>query len=319
VARSQLERVAELGPFVHATYAFIPAVSLSATARYDRVRFDVQDRQLADSIDNSGARTFAAASGSAGIAFAPAPTVTVYANIASSFETPTTTELNNQPPPGGGGFNPSLKPQRAVTVELGARRAGDRFGWSAAAFASDVRNELIAFEDTAVPGRRYFRNAANARHRGLELGAQGRPTAWLDYSVAWTVSHFVYTSHQLASLSLAGRELPGIPRHAVRAALRLEPGAPRGGWAQIDASHNSGYLVDDTADVRTKASLQVDVRLGWSDASRSFAPFVAINNVFDAHYVSSVVINAARGRYYEPAPGRNATIGISIATSRKGG
>ena len=35
------------------------------------------------------------------------------------------------------------------------------------------------------------------------------------------------------------------------------------------------------------------------------APFVAANNLFDRRYVSSVVINATRGRYYEPAPGRN--------------
>jgi iron complex outermembrane receptor protein len=44
---------------------------------------------------------------------------------------------------------------------------------------------------------------------------------------------------------------------------------------------------------------------------------VAINNVFDRRYVSSVVINAARGRYYEPAPGRNAYFGLALTTSRK--
>jgi iron complex outermembrane receptor protein len=46
------------------------------------------------------------------------------------------------------------------------------------------------------------------------------------------------------------------------------------------------------------------------------APFIGINNAFNHQYVSSVVINAARGRYYEPAPGRNAYLGISIGAGR---
>jgi iron complex outermembrane receptor protein len=48
----------------------------------------------------------------------------------------------------------------------------------------------------------------------------------------------------------------------------------------------------------------------------SVAPFIGINNAFNHLYVSSVVINAARGRFYEPAPGRNAYVGLSIGAGR---
>jgi iron complex outermembrane receptor protein len=48
----------------------------------------------------------------------------------------------------------------------------------------------------------------------------------------------------------------------------------------------------------------------------SLAPFIGINNLFNHQYVSSVVINAARGRFYEPAPGRNVYLGISIGAGR---
>ena len=41
-----------------------------------------------------------------------------------------------------------------------------------------------------------------------------------------------------------------------------------------------------------------------------------INNAFNHRYVSSVVINAPRGRYYEPAPGRNVYLGMSIGAGR---
>ena len=54
--------------------------------------------------------------------------------------------------------------------------------------------------------------------------------------------------------------------------------------------------------------------------------FVGVNNLFNKHYVGSVVINAARirvgpgqfipGRYYEPAPGRNLYVGFSLGAGR---
>jgi iron complex outermembrane receptor protein len=46
------------------------------------------------------------------------------------------------------------------------------------------------------------------------------------------------------------------------------------------------------------------------------APFIGINNAFNQQYVSSVVINATRGRSYEPAPGRNVFLGISVGLGR---
>jgi len=45
-------------------------------------------------------------------------------------------------------------------------------------------------------------------------------------------------------------------------------------------------------------------------------PFLGINNAFNHLYVSSVVINAARDRFYEPAPGRNAYLGLTVGAGR---
>jgi iron complex outermembrane recepter protein len=58
--------------------------------------------------------------------------------------------------------------------------------------------------------------------------------------------------------------------------------------------------------------------VGWEGKARGLhlAPFIGINNAFDHLYVSSVVINAARRRFYEPAPGRNAYMGLSIGAGR---
>ena len=319
LTRDQLEQVSELGPFAQLTLDVSPMLTLTVGLRHDAVRFKVTDHFMSDSVDNSGARTYAATSGSAGIAVIPARGLTFFANAGTSFETPTTTELNNQPPPGGGGFNFDLEPQRAASFEVGARGVGDLVTWSATVFTADVRDELIAFEDTLVPGRRYYRNAARARHKGLELGATLRPAGGLSLVLAWTISDFRYTSYQIDSAVLDGRAIPGIPRHGVRGSLRLEPPWARGLWSVIEANHTSAYFVDDTLDARTEAWTAVDARLGWEGrlGQWQLAPFVAVQNLFDLQYVSSVVINAARGRYYEPAPGRNAYFGVELTASRK--
>ena len=36
-------------------------------------------------------------------------------------------------------------------------------------------------------------------------------------------------------------------------------------------------------------------------------------NVFDEQYVGSITVNAGFGRYFEPAPPRNAYIGLEIS------
>ncbi|MBI1966786.1 MAG: TonB-dependent receptor [Gemmatimonadetes bacterium] len=314
--RNQLERVAEVGPFLQATVDLSSRWSLTGGLRYDRVRFRVTDRLLSDGVDNSGSRVFAAASGSVGIAFNPSPSVTVYANTGSSFETPTTTELNNQPPPGGGGFNPDLRPQRAWSYEVGGRGAAGRLSWNLALFQADVTDELIGFEDSLVPGRRYFRNAARARHRGAELGAGVDLGAGLQLAASWTISGYYYTAYRIDTLDLAGKAMPGIPRHWLRLTLSARPGFARGAWAELETTHSSGFFVDDTLGTRTSPWWTTNLRAGWDRTigGVGVSPFVGLNNAFNRKYVGSVVINAARRRYYEPAPGRNLYLGLSLHT-----
>ena len=38
--------------------------------------------------------------------------------------------------------------------------------------------------------------------------------------------------------------------------------------------------------------------------------FVRIDNLADRKYVGSVIVNEGNGRYYEPSPRRNMTIGL---------
>src|SRR5256886_12616238 len=111
----QLEHVTEIGPFVQSALELSPRTTITAGLRYDWVKFAVHDRLITTTPpnpDDSGDRLMRALSGSLGLALNPSSAVTVYGNLGTSFETPTTTELANSQS-GAGGFNPDLKPQHA--------------------------------------------------------------------------------------------------------------------------------------------------------------------------------------------------------------
>ncbi|MDX1592385.1 MAG: TonB-dependent receptor, partial [Balneolaceae bacterium] len=45
----------------------------------------------------------------------------------------------------------------------------------------------------------------------------------------------------------------------------------------------------------------------------SFSPFIAVNNIFDKRYNSSVAVNAFGGRFYEPGADRSFRVGIQMS------
>jgi iron complex outermembrane recepter protein len=317
----QLEHVTELGPFVQSALDLTPRVTVTGGVRYDWVDFRVADRLVSGTNpDDSGRRLMRSPSGSLGVTVAASDAVTVYANVGTSFETPTTTELTNRPTMAGG-FNPSLEPQKATNYEVGARGdAAGRLNYSVALYQVNVRDALIPFQvqDPSSSGRVFFQNAGRTRHRGLELGAHLAVVPGVSLITSWTVSHFRYTDFTVGTRRLDGRELPGIPKHWLNLLLQARPGFARGAWAEVAETHSSGYFTSDTLDVRTAPWWTTSVRLGWDGeiGSVRVRPFVGFNNVFNRGYVSSVVLNATGGRYYEPAPGRNMYLGCSVGAGR---
>ena len=330
----QLEHVTEVGPFAQTAVDVLPRVTVTGGLRYDWVNFSVDDRLItATNPDDSGRRLMRALSGSLGVSVAPSDAATLYGNIGTSFETPTTTELTNRPG-SAGGFNPSLEPQKATSYEVGVR--GDwrgRLNYSAAAFQADVRDQLIPFPDTLQ--RVYYQNAGRSIHRGVEVGVDLALGAGLNVLGAYTFADYRYDEFQIISVNKAvtppdttvhdlhNRALPGIPKHWLHLTLQARPTWAHDAWAELEETHSSSFFVDDTLDIRTDAWWTTNVRVGWDGSLGSvrFHPFVGFNNLFNRKYVSSVAINAqpirvgsnfVPGRYYEPAPGRNVYVGFSL-------
>lgn len=312
----QDESVLGTGLFLQGRLDPSPALSLLAGLRWDRFRFEADDRFLADGADDSGGRTLDALSPSAGVVVSPADRVELFASVSSFFETPTTTELTNRPD-GAGGFNPELDPTRGVSMEGGLRGRLGR-GWSveATAFRTSLDDELVPFEVPGQAGRTFFRNAGESRHTGVELTLDGRPAPDVGLRVAYTRVDGRFEAYEVDGEDLSGNRLPGIAPNRVDGRLSWRPAGV--GFAEVRALWQDDVPVDDANTAASPAYTLVDLRGGLDGLETGrvrLAPWAAVTNVLDRRYNTAVTVNAFGGRYFEPGPGRSWRLGLRLTWS----
>jgi iron complex outermembrane receptor protein len=302
----QNERVTSQGVFLQNELSVSRKVQVTLGVRFDQVEFDVTDRFLGDGND-SGTLDFDDTSPMAGVLFKVGPQTSLYATYSSAFETPTTTELNR--PDLLGGFNPSLVPQVARNLEVGARGAlGSRSSYEIALFTIDVEDELIGFEVPNSPGRSYYENAGQSQRDGIELSLISNPTDRLQTTVSYTYSDFVFEEY----LAFAGNRIPGTSENVLFAELLYT--SPRGWYAAGDVTYIDEQFGDNANVVLVPDYTLANLRFGYAldVGGLELSPFIGVNNVFDEDYTSNVRINAAFNRYFEPGPGRNGYAGVTL-------
>ncbi len=312
----QREKITEFGPFAQVLWTPDERLLVSGGVRYDWIRFDVADHHLTDGVDNSGARTNSALSGSAGVSWSESDAFVPYANVSTSFETPTTTELVNQPN-GAGGFNDQLKPQRAVSYEVGARgRPDPRITYSVALFLGRIKDAIVQQQE--VGGRAFFVNAGKTHNDGAEVGLSVTPINGLTLSGAYTYARYRFADYKIVSGTevdtLDGNRLPGVPEHFWRLGLRTA--LPRDLYLDADHTISTSVVADDANTIVADAwgAGVTNARLGWSGdvGMVNLAPFLGVNNLWDRQYIGSVTLNGVGGRVIEPAPRRVVYAGMQI-------
>jgi iron complex outermembrane receptor protein len=307
----QRELVSGLGAYLNNELRITEVFRVSGGVRADNIRFEVRDRLLGGANpDDSGRRTLRAVTPYVGIVSKIAPDRSIYANVSSAFETPTATELGNHPD-GSAGINQDLAPQKSTTYEIGSKGFfGQALSYDVAVFSTRVRDELVPYEIPLSGGRRYFRNAGRTNRRGGEAGfaIAAQPVT---FNGSYSYSDFRFSRYVTDSAVFDGRRIPGIPIHRGQASVSL---ARARAFGLIEAEAASTSYVDDANTQRAPAYQVVHIRGGLT---RLFGfPFasvvVGVQNLFDRVYSASVSVNAARGKFFEPAAGRIVYAGFSI-------
>jgi len=306
----QDENVTGFGIYAQNEFRLFRNLDLTLGIRYDRVDFDIDDGFPTDGRDG-GQLDFDHVSPRGGMMWRAHPAFHVFANVSTSFETPTTTELAN--PSGGGGFNPDLVAQTAVNSELGLKGVlPGGIQYELVGFYIAVDDELIPFEAPDMPGRSFFENAGSSRRAGLEVSTSVEPFDGLTASLAYTYSHFEFDHFRTADGSFDGNDIPGVPHNQVWAELAY---AHRCGlyatWEVFYAGH---FYADNANSVRSQSYTVSNLRAGYQGrfGAWEIGPFLGLNNLFGERYDDNVRLNATAGRSFEPAPGFNVYGGLSV-------
>lgn len=312
----QNERVTTTALFAAASVAPVSDVTAMLAARYDRTHFGVTDHFITSTDPNdTGDRTMDAFSPSAGIIWRLARKVQLFANVSTSFETPTTTELSNRES-GAGGFNPDLQPQRATGFEAGFR---SRPAWwltvDASAYLTNIRGELIGFELPASPGRSYYRNAGTSRHQGCEASLTALLLDSIDIRAAFSYIDARYEDYVAQSTDFSGNRVPGVAPTVIDVSITYH--LP---WAMFATGHVSslGRVYTNDANTVSAAPYTIaDITVGSEGVyvpalMTTLSIAAGVENLFDRKYSSSVVVNAAANRYFEPGSRRAFWVAASI-------
>jgi iron complex outermembrane receptor protein len=312
----QREIVSSFGSYLREELQLGERYVLTGSARADAVRFRVKDRLIsATNPDDSGRRLLDAVSPMFGILARLSTSHSAYANFSSAFETPTATELGNQPS-GAAGINRDLKPQRSVTYEVGVKGVGATgLQYNASVFATGVHDELIPFDIPGGGGRRYFRNAGRTSRRGGELGL-GLAVRSLELGGAYTYANYRFTDFTVDTARYAGNRIPGIPRQTLQATAALRSAvatfvaeaalADKMAVNDANSETSPGYAIFNARIVTGRT-------VGFSGAELT----VGAQNLFNSRYVSSVSVNAAGGKFYEPGSQRAVYVGLTLMAAAK--
>ena len=323
---NQKEIVNGTAPFINAELNLNKKIQLQAGIRFDNYLFKVNDYLLSDG-NNSGKRRMSNLSPMAGIIFLPVPHIKIYANYATSFQTPTTNELGNNPS-GAGGFNPSLEPEKIKSYEIGAWGILQQYklNFEAAFFIMNFNNMLISYQSQLTGNEEiFYKNAGKAENIGAEIKLSWKPISEMKITVSYTKMHFIFKDYLIGFTrksgvfeykQLDGNFIPGIPQNYFAAGLNYTlpfdlsfnlktewfdkyftndfNGPEPGSNSPLENYFNNSYL---------KADLILSYDFKLENYELNF--FTGINNIFNKRYNGSIVQNAAGHRFFEPSPGRN--------------
>lgn len=303
----ELQQATSVGVFAIVDWLLFDTLTLTTGVRYDDLAMSINDR-LGLSAVGSGERHYQQWNGNIGISYRPGTQHQWYANVASAYESPTFTEFAN---PQGSGFNPILKPQDTVSLELGWRGQYNDLSYDVALFSIRVTDELIAYE---IDGRAFYENAGKTNRHGLETALQWQLNQHWQWRSALTLARYEFGDFAaLSGDNLNGNRMPGLPQIQWVNQLNWQQNAWR---VELEGTFSGNYYAENSNTTKIAQYWLVNGRVGY-DVTSTLRIQAGVRNLFDKMYFSNVRVNANADRevssrgYFEPAPGRSFYFGLT--------
>jgi outer membrane receptor protein involved in Fe transport len=328
-------RVRHTGGYVADFLTVTPVLTLMGSARYNHSVVKLRD-QLGGELN--GDHSFSRLNPAAGLTYALPRDVTAYGSFSLASRVPTPSELSCADPedpcrlPNAFVADPPLEQVVANTWEGGLRGRGRGLSWTASAFRTANRDDIIFISSGELTNEGHFANVGDTLRRGMELSAYGVAGA-VRWSAAYTYLRATFdTPLTLSSpnhpdedegeISVsAGDSIPGVPRHNFKADLSVTAGEATFGVNV--ASTSSQFLRADEANLLPPIGDSTIVGLSASYTLHRRARLVGrVNNLFNADYATFGLLGEADDvlgddfedpRFLSPGAPRAAWIGIEFS------
>jgi iron complex outermembrane recepter protein len=309
--------------FVQATALVSEQISLVGGLRYSSVGFKSSDNYLKDG-DGSGSTNYKATSPVLGLTYHANDSLNLYANYGKGFESPTLAEVayKGAATPA---FNTSINASKSKHYEIGAKwlpTTHSRLDMTL--FQINATDEIVVASNTA--GNSTFKNAPSTKRTGWELSGNTllMPNLRATLAASQTNASFSQAFVTGTTNISAGNKIPGIPQSFVFSELlwtsktmddsttKRNMASKLGAQAGIELTHAGRLYANDTniATADGYNTLAIKASYGWAIGSGVLTASARVDNATDKRYVGSVIVNQAASQFYEPAPGRNWTVGL---------
>ena len=236
--------------------------------------------------------------------------------MAKGFSPPTVAELL----PSTGVISTSLEAEQGINYELGSRIniLNRQLQVEATAFYFKLRDALVVRKDNNNAD--YYVNAGEAIQKGIELSIDylriPRNNSFIEYytiRTAQSVNGFTYGSFIKDATDFSGKHLPSVPNYTLSMLADLQ--FKKGLYINSSFYHASRIYLNDANTVEAKAYDLLGARIGWRWVIKNSIKinfYAGVDNLLNEKYSLGNDINAAAGRYYNTAPGRNWYVGLFL-------
>ncbi len=310
---------------VQATALVSEKISVVGGLRYSSVNFKSRDNVLNDG-DGSGSTSYKATSPVLGVTYHANDSLNLYANYGKGFESPTLAEVayKDAAEPA---FNTSINASKSKHYEIGAKwlpHAKTRLDLTL--FQIDSTDEIVVASNPG--GNATFKNAPGTKRTGWELSGNTllMPNVRATLAASQTNARFsqAFVTGTNNTPIDAGNKIPGIPQSFVFSELlwssktmddstaKRNIASKLGAQAGIELTRAGRLYANDTntATADGYTTLALKANYGWAIGAGVLTASARVDNATDKRYVGSVIVNQALLRFYEPAPGRNWTVGL---------
>lgn len=292
-----------------------PALTVSLAGNLNATTYSIVDLFLADATDYSGdyfnKMIF---SPKLGLNYRRHQSMTFYASVGHGFSNPTVEESLNS----DGLLNTSLKPEQGWTIDLGTKMIAlsNTLFFDASAYYILLHDLLVT---KRISEELFFgENAGTTTLKGLEMQLKYRPTAAFQVTASINGSDNRFKTFISDGIDYAGKALPGIPR--IYSNIDVQTHLFRNLQLHALYTYSGTQYLNDANSISTNDWQTLNLRAAYAiniAGKFEIQCIAAVNNVFNEHYASMVLINApAFGgrppRYYYPGMPRNVLFTVKV-------